>query len=100
MKTKQLDDLEMFELLQICYPELFEGDDDATFDAAIQFADNELQGFDALADLLGRVVMLTMPMSSGITGRLCHCLGKIVINKGNASMIAVVRRDTDNNEVN
>ena len=92
MKTKPLDELEMFEVLELCYPEKFNGDDDATFDAAMDFADN-LSGFDQLADLLGRVVMLTMPMESGITKRYSHCLGSIRHVKGNIQMVSAVRRD-------
>jgi len=53
-------------------------------------------GFDvSLADLLGRVVMLTMPMESGLTSRLLHCLGEVTINDGQAQMIAAVRRDAE-----
>lgn len=51
MKTQPLDELEMFELLQACYPERFPDDEDETFEAALNFAD-ELSGFDELADLL------------------------------------------------
>lgn len=92
MKTKPLDDLEMFELLQACYPEKFQNDEDETFEAALNFA-AEISGFDELADLLGRVATLTMPMKSGLTERLSHCLGKVQIENGTAHMMAVVRRD-------
>jgi hypothetical protein len=92
MKAKPLDDLEMFELLQAAYPEKFPGDDDDTWEAAQQFAD-EIAGWEDVADLLGRVVMLTMPMSSGITKRLSHCLGRVTINEGAAHMMAAVQRD-------
>ena len=91
-KTKPLDELEMFELLQAAYPEKFKDDDDETWEAAMAFAD-ELCGFEELCDLLGRVVMLTMPMESGLTRRLSHCLGKVEIANGSANMIAAVRRD-------
>jgi hypothetical protein len=91
-KLKPLDDLEMFELLQAAYPEKFKDDSDSSFESAQIFAD-ELSGWDEIADLLGRVVMLTMPMESGITKRLSHCIGKINIQDGNAYMIAAVRRD-------
>lgn len=94
MKTKPLDDLEMFDILQAAYPDSFPDDDDETWQAAQDFADN-IQGFDAVADLLGRVVMLTMPMESGMTQRLSHCLGKIKIYNGKAQMIAAVRRDAE-----
>lgn len=91
-KVKPLDDLEMFELLSAAYPEKFSGDDDATWDATQDFAD-EISGYDEIADLLARVAMLTMPMSSGLTQRLSHCLGPVTITDNKASMIAAVRRD-------
>ena len=91
MKAKPLDDLEMFELLQACYPEKFLDDEDETFDAALDFA-SELSGFDELADLLGRVVMLTMPMKSSLTEKLSHCLGPVTLSGGEVHMKAVVRR--------
>lgn len=92
MSTRPLEDLEMFELLQAAYPEKFPDDEDETWENAMVFAD-ELQGFHQLADLLGRVVMLTMPMESGMTKRLSHCLGKVEITNGTVSMTAAVRRD-------
>jgi hypothetical protein len=92
MKTQPLDDLEMFELLQFAYPEKFPDDEDETFEAALRFAE-ELSGFEELADLLGRVVMLTMPMKSGLTERLSHCLGKVEFADGAVSMMAAAPRD-------
>ena len=92
MKRKPLDDLEMFELLQAAYPEKFADDENETWDAAQQFAD-ELSGWDAIADLLGRVAMLTMPMESSLTQRLTHCLGVVTIKDGSGQMMAAVRRD-------
>ena len=91
-QTKPLDDLEMFDLLRAAYPEKFTDDEDATWEAAQQFAD-EISGWDDVADLLGRVVMLTMPMSSGLTKRTSHCLGAVTIRDGSAHMVAAVRRD-------
>ena len=92
MKNQPLDDLEMFELLQAAYPEKFPDDQDETWEAAQSFAD-EISGWEAVADLLGRVAMLTMPMESGMTKRLSHCLGTVVISNGSAHMRAAVRRD-------
>jgi len=92
MKTKPLDDLEMFELLRAAYPERFKDDEDETWEEAQHFAD-ELSGWEDVADLLGRVVMLTMPMESGLTKRLSHCLGAVTIKEGSAQMMAAVRRD-------
>ena len=91
-KPKPLDELEMFELLRAAYPEKFTDDEDETFDAAQQFAD-ELSGWEDVADLLGRVVMLTMPMESGLTKRLSHCLGVVAITELSVQMMAAVRRD-------
>jgi len=76
MKTKRLDALEMFELFQAAYPERFKDDTDGTWEAVQEFVE-EIADPDALSDLLGRVVMLTMPMKSGLTERLSHCLGKV-----------------------
>lgn len=92
--SKPLDDLEMFELLQIAYPEKFGKDDDATWNEALEFAD-ELGGFDELADLLGRVVCMAMPMQSGLTGSFYHCLGRVEIADGNVSMTAAVKRECE-----
>jgi len=95
MKTiKPLDELEMFDLLQAIYPERFAGEDDDTYHAALQFAD-EVQGFEDLADLLGRIVMLTSPMHSPLTGSYSHCLGNVEIANGQVHMTALVRRDAD-----
>ena len=92
MKHKPLDDLEMVELLWAAYPERFKDDSNEDWDAALQLAE-ELDGFDGLADLLGRVVMLTMPSSSIITGTAMHALGKIEISGNHAIMTAAVKRD-------
>lgn len=92
MKPRPLDDLEMFELLQACYPDKFPDSEDETFEAALHFA-YELSGYEELADLLGRVAMLTMPVRSGLTGQLSHCLGTVTIEDGAARMLAAVRRD-------
>lgn len=92
INNKSLDDLEMFELLRAAYPDKFKDDEDETWEAAQNFA-NEISGFDEIADLLGRVVMLTMPMESGLTKRLSHCLGEITIKDGSVNMIAAVRRN-------
>lgn len=92
MKAKPLDDLEMFELLKAAYPEKFKDDDDETWEAAMQFAE-EITGWQDVAELLGRVVMLTMPMESGFTGRLSHCLGPVTFSEDGIMMTAAVRRD-------
>lgn len=91
-RIKPLDELEMFDLLRAAYPEKFTNEEDATYDAAMEFA-NEIEGWDEIADLLGRVVMLTMPMESGLTKRRSHVLGKVIIIDSVVQMEAAVRRD-------
>jgi hypothetical protein len=92
MKSIPLNDLEMFEVLQAAYPEKFPNDDDKTWDAAQEFADT-ICGFDEIADLLGRVAMLTMPIQSMFSDKFHHCLGKVEVKDGRAFMTAAVRRN-------
>lgn len=87
-----LDELEMFDLLQAAYPEKFPDDSDECWESAMEFADN-IHGYDELADLLGRVAMLTMPMKLGLTGRVSHCLGRVEVTPQGMQMTAAVRRD-------
>jgi hypothetical protein len=95
MSHKPLDELEMYELLHAAYPELFADDDDNAFDAAQEFAD-KLIGWDAIADLLGRVAMLTTPMQSARGGRVMHSLVKVLaVNDGVAKTRALVKREAN-----
>ena len=87
-----LDDLEMFELLQIAYPEKFPGDDDKTFEAAQEFAES-ISGWEEVADLLGRVVMTAPLMAGPLTGTAMHCLGRVSLVNGHMRMTAAVSRD-------
>lgn len=87
-----LTDLEMFELLQLAYPDKFPNDDNDTWEAAMDFAE-ELSGFEELADLLGRVVMMTSPLRSALSGKLSHGLGEVTINDHHFQMRAVISRD-------
>lgn len=95
--AKPLDDLELFELIVAAYPEKFKeaeerGDD--IWDQVIAFADDLCAEMDqdSLCKLLGRIVMLTMPMQSGITGQGRHVLGAIEIHEGKALMTSAVSR--------
>lgn len=89
---KPLDDLEMFELLQAAYPEKFIGDSDEAFEAAQEFAES-ISGWEEVADLLGRVAMLTMPMEQPPTGNHVHVLGEIKkTDRGSYYMMAAVKR--------
>lgn len=87
-----LDELEMVELLIAAYPERFPNGVNENWDAALEFAD-QLSGFDAIAGLLSRIALLTMPAHSGLTGRLAHALGPVTFtDSGEARMVAAVRR--------
>lgn len=95
--AKPLEDLELFELIVAAYPEKFkEAEDrgDDIWDEVLEFADDLCAEMDQdmLCRLLGRVVMLTMPMQSGITGEGRHALGSIEIHEGKALMTAAVTR--------
>ena len=99
-KPHPLDDLEMHELLRLLYPEHIRSDDDAYFELSQQACESIVDlgdGFEVpLPELLARVAMLTMPMQSGLTGALSHCLGEVTIADGAAQMRAAVRRDVAN----
>ena len=96
-KPQPLDDLEMHELLRLLYPEHIRSDEDQYFELSQDACEVTIDlgdGFEAtLADLLARVAMLTMPMQSGLTGAMSHCLGEVTIADGSAQMRAAVRRD-------
>ena len=92
---EELDDLEVFELMQALYPEKFKGEDDATFDAAIDFFD-ELLADGCGRKLIAKLVMLTPTITSELTGEKYHALGTI---SGNA-FVAHVRRKTRRNNGN
>ena len=92
MKIIPLSELEMFELLQVAYPGRFEDKDDDSWDNAMDFVD-QIQGFDEIADLLGRVVMMSSPMRSALTDKQRHCLGAVKVSGDSVDMIAVVKRD-------
>ena len=91
MKSTPLNDLEMMELLWAAYPERLNEDNDPGGEKALHFAET-LDGFEDIADLLGRVVMLTMPTQTAITREFRHALGSVVIHGETASMMAAVTR--------
>lgn len=98
-KPYPLDDLEMHELLRLLYPEHIRSDNDEYLELSQQACETMVDlgdGFEVpLPDLLARVAMLTMPMQSGLTGRMSHCLGEVTIGDGAAQMRAAVRRDVE-----
>lgn len=96
-KVKPLTDLEMHELLRLVYPGHIRSDDDEYFDLSADITENCIvdlgDGFEvSLADLLGRVVMLAMPLESGLTGALVHALGEVTVSDSSVQMDAAVKR--------
>ena len=91
--SKPLSDLEMFELLVAAYPEKFGGEEtDDLFEEVMEFA-HCLEGWSDISDLLGRVVMTSLPMASPLTGTAYHTLGKVTVLDGTAMMEAAVKRE-------
>jgi hypothetical protein len=94
---KPLNDLELHEILRLIYPEHIRSDDDAYFELSGSALDAQIDlgdGFKVtLADFLARIVMLTMPMWSELSGTLYHCLGEVTITKDTVRLCAAVRRD-------
>jgi hypothetical protein len=81
-------------MIQAAYPGFFSDDDsDETWDSVMNFV-GSLSGFEDIAVLLGRVIMLTVPLRSPLTGKLSRCLGKVEITEDNKiNMDACVKRD-------
>ena len=98
-KAKPLDDLEIHELLSLIYPEHIKSDDDEYFNLSQEIGETEIPLSDGdtctLAELLGRVVMLTMPMKSALGGKYSHVLGKIEVTGDSINMLAAVSRDAE-----
>jgi hypothetical protein len=95
-KAQYLTDLELYELMVAAYPEKFadrEENGDDLWDEIMEFVDDMCGEMDeqALRALLGRIVLLSMPMR-GMNGDLSHALGVVEINGENASMMAAVKR--------
>lgn len=93
MNVEPLTDLELYELIVAAYPDTFnEESDDCIWDEVMAFAEGMFGDLEVISELLGRVVMLTSPMTSAINGELSHCLGKVTLKNGQAFMTTAVKR--------
>jgi hypothetical protein len=97
-KATPLTDLELYELIVAAYPERFKEDDengDDLWDSVMDFVSELCEDMnpDELCRLLGRLVMLTMPMRAAFSGTHRHALGAISFNDGEAFMTAAVTRE-------
>ena len=86
-----LNEQEMYGLLKAAYPGKFADNDDG-FEDAQEFAE-DLSGWSEVADLLGRVVMLAVPMKSVLRNCTDHVLGEVKKeNDGSYYVLAAVKR--------
>lgn len=95
--VKSLDDLELHDLLRLLYPEHIQSDDDEYFELSQEAHMSVVDlggGFEVdLPDILARVVMLSVPMGGGLSGKMYHCLGEVTVKDGAVHMMAAVRRE-------
>lgn len=93
--ARRITDLELFELVVAAYPEKFEAREEAgddLWDEVNEFAENDLcgdllQDEQGLREFLGRILLLTHPVGSPLTGRLFHALGKVEIRNDAITML-------------
>lgn len=90
-------DLEIFELMCAAYPEKFdENAEGCIWDEVMEFAEDkfgdEFGGIDVFMEFIGRIVYLTQPVQSAISGGVSHCLGKVEIKDGSALMTSAISR--------
>lgn len=91
VKTQPVSDLELYEIIVAAYPDKFdENSDEDIWDDVMDFVWTEFG--DELPDLLGRLVYMTNPAQSAISGELHHCIGKVEIKNGQALMTAAAAR--------
>lgn len=93
---KHLDELEKFELLVAAFPEKYakreeEGDD--IWDEVMEFWDELTNDPEQVEDFVARLVYLTMPMASAISGTHRHVLGVPALHQGSVNMTVAVSRD-------
>lgn len=98
MTHQPLTDLELFELIVAAYPEKFgeREETDELWDEVMGFVeeglDGDLEDEFGLRRFLGRIVMLTMPMTSALRGTERHVLGKVEKVGDEYRMTAAVKR--------
>jgi hypothetical protein len=95
---KLLDDLEQYELMVAAYPEKYaerEEDNDLWDEVADHF-EEVTNDPEAVNELLSRLIYLTMPMGSPLTGRASHVLGTPkLLADGSVGMMSAVSRPFD-----
>ena len=92
--ARRISDLELFDVIVAAYPERFEAKEEAgddIWDEVSEFVENDLcaellQDEAGLREFLGRILLLTHPVGSPLSGKLFHALGKVEI-RDNAVMM-------------
>ena len=84
---------EMLAILHAAYPGRFEDQSRVERVTALLGFIDSVRGFEDIADLLGRVVMLTMPMTDPETFQTMHCVGRLSVTRGRTRMDPAVRRE-------
>lgn len=94
---KLLDDLEQYELMVAAYPEKFGGREEAgddLWDEAIEHFEEVTSDSEQVIELLSRIIYLTMPMGSPLSGRMHHVLGvPAILKDGSIGMMSAVSRE-------
>lgn len=89
-----LEEIEIYDLFVAAYPELYarQGESDRLWDRVGEHFEDVFSDPAEAADFLGRVVLLTNPMRSPLTGELAHVLGRVRVEGQKVEMTAAVCR--------
>lgn len=98
-KAARISDLELYELVVAMYPEKFASRDEAgddLWDEVMEFVDEELcgellQDEQGLRSLLGRILLMTHPIGSALSGNLYHALGTVQVEGDQVLMTAAAK---------
>ncbi|WP_445364875.1 hypothetical protein ACJJJB_00250 (plasmid) [Microbulbifer sp. ANSA001] len=101
--AKPADELEIYDIMVAAYPERFAereaaGEDlwDEVMDFTYKKFGNGSSNIGHIAELLGRIVMLTNPLQSAITNTAMHAIGPVTFTSDNQAMMdAVISRKAE-----
>lgn len=100
-KAARISDLELYDLVVAMYPEKFAARDEAgddLWDEVMEFVEEELcgdllQDEQGLRELLGRVLLMTHPIGSALSGKLYHALGTVQVDGDQVRMMAAAKAE-------
>lgn len=104
--AKPIEDLELFEIIVAAYPERFEAREEAgddLWDEVMEFVEDEIVGEllcseEGLRQFLGRILLLTNPLHSPLSGKLFHTLGKVDFRNGAVRMTSCAKAEIRNDD--